>query len=178
MPAIPHSLAAVVLHNPGNHCYLNSIVYLLAYACCLHAPHGPPRGATALERAVHAVLTHPGEVTPSGEQLIAELPAWRSLLAHWHNLHQQQDAMELLHHLLERNPLPFAHCQWEARPIPGTAAARRLLIRGTAYVALPLPRSVHATLQDCVVQWHEQKIPHGLLGAPPYSLSILHAMQT
>ena len=167
VPAIPQSLATVVLHNPGNHCYLNSTVYLLAYACYLHAPHGPPRGATTLERAVHTVLAHPGEVTPPGEQLIAELPVWRSLLADWHNLHQQQDAMELLHHLLERNPLPFAHCQWEARPIPGTAAARRPLIRGTAYVAVPLPRSAHATLQDCVVQWHEQKIPHGLLGAPP-----------
>ena len=167
VPAIPQSLATVVLHNSGNHCYLNSTVYLLAYACCLHAPYGPPRGATPLERAVHTVLAHPGEVTSPREQLIAELPAWRSLLADWHNLHQQQDAMELLHHLLERNPLPFARCHWEARPIPGTAAARRPLIRGTAYVALPLPRSVHATLQDCIVQWHEQKIPHGLLSAPP-----------
>ena len=64
--------------------------------------------------------------------------------------------MELMHHLLERNPLPFAHCQWEARPVQGTAAARRPLIRGTAYVSVPLPRSAHATLQDCVVRWHEQ----------------------
>ena len=165
VPAIPRSLATVVLHNPGNHCYLNSTVYLLAYACCLYAPRGPPRGATTLERAIHSVFAHPGEDTPPGEQLIAELPAWRSLLADWQNLHQQQDAMELLHHLLERNPLPFAHCQWEARPIPGTAAARRPLIRGTAYVSVPLPRSAHATLQDCVMQWHEQKLPHGLLGA-------------
>ena len=167
VPAIPRSLATVVLHNPGNHCYLNSAVYLLAYACCLYAPHGPPRGATTLERAIHSVFAHPGEDTPPGEQLIAKLPAWRSLLADWQNLHQQQDAMELLHHLLERNPLPFAHCQWEARPIPGTAAARRPLIRGTAYVSVPLPRSAHATLQDCVMQWHEQKLPHGLLGTPP-----------
>ena len=74
--------------------------------------------------------------------------------------------MELMHHLLERNPLPFAHCQWEARPVQGTAAARRPLIRGAAYVSAPLPRSAHATLQDCVVRWHEQRIPHGLLGAP------------
>ena len=133
VPAVPRSLATVVLHNPGNHCYLNSTVYLLAYACCLHAPHGPPRGATTLEHAIHSILAHPGADTPPGEQLLAELPAWRSLLADWHSLHQQQDAMELLHHLLERNPLPFAHCQWEARPVPGTAAARRPLIRGTAY---------------------------------------------
>ena len=74
--------------------------------------------------------------------------------------------MELLHHLLERNPLPFANCQWEARPIPGTEAASRPLIRGSIYVSVPLPRRGHATLQDCVVQWHEQKIPHGLLGTP------------
>ena len=167
VPVIPRSLATVVLHNPGNHCYLNSTVYLLAYACCLHAPHGPPRGATKLECAIHSVLAHPGEDAPHGKQLIADLPAWRSLLADWQNLHQQQDSMELMHHLLERNPLPFAHCQWEARPVPGTAAARRPLIRGTAYVSVPLPRSAHATLQDCVVRWHEQKIPHGLLGAPP-----------
>ena len=167
VPVIPRSLATIVLHNPGNHCYLNSTVYLLAYACCLHAPHGPPRGATKLECAIHSVLAHPGEDTPHGKQLIADLPAWRSLLADWQNLHQQQDSMELMHHLLERNPLPFAHCQWEARPVQGTAAARRPLIRGTAYVSVSLPRSAHATLQDCVVRWHEQKIPHGLLGAPP-----------
>ena len=43
-PAMSDSLAAIVLHNPGNHCYLNSVVYLLAYACSLRAPHGPPQG--------------------------------------------------------------------------------------------------------------------------------------
>ena len=75
--------------------------------------------------------------------------------------------MELLHHLLERNPLPFATCRWEARPVPGTAAARRPLICGTAYVDIPLPRRAHATFQECIVQWHEQKIPHGLVVAPP-----------
>ena len=170
VPAIPRSLVTVTLHNPGNHCYLNSTVYLLAYACCMHAPHGPPRGATALEYAVHSVLANPGEDTPPGGRRIAELPAWRSLLVHWHGLHQQQDAMELLHHLLERNPLPFANCQWEARPIPGTEAASRPLIRGSIYVSVPLPRRGHATLQDCVVQWHEQKIPHGLLGTPSFLL--------
>ena len=154
------------LHNPGNHCYLNSTVYLLAYACCLHAPHGPPRGATELECAIHSVLAYPGADAPPGGRLIAELPTWRSLLANWHGLHRQQDAMELLHYLLERNPLPFANCRWEARPIPGTAAASRPLIRGSAYVSVPLPRRGHATIQDCVVQWHEQKIPHGLLGTP------------
>ena len=166
VPAIPRSLVTVTLHNPGNHCYLNSTVYLLAYACCMHAPHGPPRGATVLEHAIHSVLANPGEDTPLGERRIAELPAWRSLLEHWHGLHQQQDAMELLHHLLERNPLPFARCQWEARPVPGTEAASRPLIRGSFYVSMPLPRRGHATLQDCIVQWHEQKIPHGLLGTP------------
>ena len=166
VPTIPRSLVTVTLHNPGNHCYLNSTVYLLAYACCMHAPHGPPRGATVLERAIHSVLANPGEDTPPGERRIAELPAWRSLLEHWHGLHQQQDAMELLHHLLERNSLPFARCQWEARPVPGTEAASRPLIRGSFYVSMPLPRRGHATLQDCIVQWHEQKIPHGLLGTP------------
>ena len=167
VPVTLRSLATIVLHNPGNHCYLNSTVYLFAYACCLHAPHGPPRGATQLECAIHSILAPPGEDTPHGQQLIADLPAWRSLLADWQNLHQQQDSVELMHHLLERNPLPFAHCQWEARPVQGTAAARRSLIRGTAYVSVPLPRSAHATLQDCVVRWHEQKIPHGLVNAPP-----------
>ena len=44
VPVIPRSLATIVLHNPGNHCYLNSTVYLFAYACCLHAPHGRPQG--------------------------------------------------------------------------------------------------------------------------------------
>ena len=166
-PAVPHTLADVVLHNPGNHCYLNSTVYLLAYACCLHAPHGPLRGATKLECAVHSVIAHPGVRAQTREQLIANLPAWRSLLEEWQNLHLQQDCMELLHHLLERNPLPFANCQWEARPVRGTAAARRPLIRGTTYVNVPLPRRAHATLQECVVQWHEQKIPHGLTVAPP-----------
>ena len=140
VPAIPHSLAAVVLHNPGNHCYLNSIVYLLAYACRLHEPHGPLR----VERAVNSVIAHPGVSAQQGGQLIANLPAWRSLLEEWQNLHHQQDCMELLHHLLERNPLPFANCHWEARPVRGTAAVRRPLISGTAYVDVPLPRRAHA----------------------------------
>ncbi|CAE7941314.1 Pol, partial [Symbiodinium necroappetens] len=105
--------------------------------------------------------------TPREEQLIANMPAWRSLLEEWQHMHRQQDCMEFLHHLLERNPLPFATCRWEARPVPGTAAARRPLICGTAYVDVPLPRRAHATIQECVVQWHEQKIPHGLVVAPP-----------
>ena len=90
------------------------MVYLLAYACCLHAPHGPPRGATTLEHAVTSAISNPGVSAQQGERMIANMPVWRSLLGEWQNMHHQQDCMELLHHLLERNPLPFATCRWEA----------------------------------------------------------------
>ena len=88
-PAMSDSLAAVVLQNPGNHCYLDSVVYLLAYACSVHAPHGPPRGATALEHALSSTISGPGMSTPRGEQMIANMPAWRSLLGEWQHMHRQ-----------------------------------------------------------------------------------------
>ena len=169
-PALSRPLAVLVLHNPGNHCYLDSVVYMLAYACTLSAPTGPLRGATALEHALHSTVHEMGLGTSPSEHTLADTSVWRSLLREWPQVHHQQDCMELLHHLLERNPISFTTSRWEARPIPGTAAARRPLVCGTTYLDIPLPRRAHATIQECVLQWHEQKTPHGLVVAPPILL--------
>ena len=87
---------------------------------------------------------------------------------------RQQDCMELLRHLLTENCLPRLQCCWEARPLPGSVAARRPMIRGLISIDLQLPRRTHdTTLQECIICWHEQKIPHGLLCAPEFLLVTL-----
>ena len=75
---------------------------------------------------------------------------------------------------LHENCLPHLQCRWEARPLPGSVAARRPMIRGLISIDLQLPRRTHdTTLQECIICWHEQKIPHGLLCAPEFLLVTL-----
>ena len=89
-------------------------------------------------------------------------------------MHRQQDCMELIRHLLTENCLPHLQCRWEARPLPGSVAARRPMIRGLINIDFQLPkRTQDTTLQECIICWHEQKIPHGLLCAPEFLLVTL-----
>ena len=80
--------------------------------------------------------------------------------------------MELIRHLLTENCLP--HLQCRARLLPGSVAARRPMIRGLINIDFQLPkRTQDTTLQECIICWHEQKIPHGLLYAPAFLLVTL-----
>ena len=154
------TVASLTLHNPGNHCYL------LAYICAIRLPSGPLVGANALEQALSSLWHERPQPDSSAGLVLSTLPEWRSLLREWQHLHRQQDCMGLILHLLERNPIAFPDCRWEARPLPGSVEARRPLIHGTTWIDLPLPRRDHATLQECIVGWHEQNLPHGLVGTP------------
>ena len=80
----------------------------------------------------------------------------------------------IIRHLLTENCLPHLQCRWEARPLPGSVAARRPMIRGLINIDLQLPRRTQdTTLQECIICCHEQQIPHGLLCAPEFLLVTL-----
>ena len=163
---IPASLASLVLQNPDNLCYLNAAVFLLAYVSALRQPTGLLQGATPLEHSLSSLLRSTPAVGSRDSLTLPAVPAWSSLLHSWSPLHQQQDCMELIRHLLAENCLPHLPCRWEARPVPGSVAARRPMIQGLINVDLQLPkRTQDTTLQECIICWHEQKIPHGLLCA-------------
>ena len=142
---IPDSLASLVLHNPDNLCYLNAAVFLLAYISALRQPAGPLQGATPLEHSLSSLLRNTPEVESHDGLMLPTIPAWGSLLRSWSSLHRQQDGMELLRHLLTENCLPHLQCRWEARPLPGSVAARRPMIRGLISIDLQLPRRTHDT---------------------------------
>ena len=160
-----------MLHNPDNLCYLNAAVFFLAYVSAHRMTIGPSQGATLLECSLNSLLYEAHTVSSGGGLMLPDIPEWATLLQSWSSLHQQQDCMELIRHLLEENCLPYLQCRWEARPKPGSVAARRPLTQGLPSVDLPLPKRAQATtLQDCILHWHEQKIPHGLLCAPEFLL--------
>ena len=164
---IPASLASLVLHNPDNLCYLNAAVFLLAYVSAHWQPYGPLQGATPLEHSLCSLLRSTPTVGSRDGLTLTAIPEWSSLLQSWSSLHQQQDCMELLRHFLEENCLSHLQCRWEARPIPGSVAARRPMIQGLINVDLPLPkRTQDTTLQECIICWHEQKISRMVSSVP------------
>ncbi|CAE7559090.1 TRPT1 [Symbiodinium sp. CCMP2592] len=157
--------------------YANSALLLLSLRLKPARPERSPLikeiQEASLERSLQDLLSAP--VPTPGERItIPDLPGWHSSLRGWTNLHRQQDCLELIHHLFDQHCPAHMRCQWEARPIPGTVAARRPLISGLFNIDLPLPKKTSsATIQECIISWHEQKIPHGLLHAPPYLLTSL-----
>ncbi|CAE7304374.1 Pol [Symbiodinium sp. CCMP2592] len=157
--------------------YANSALLLLSLRLKPARPERSPLikeiQEASLERSLQDLLSDP--VPIPGERLtIPDLPGWHSLLSGWTNMHRQQDCLELIHHLFDQHCPAHMRCQWEARPIPGTVAARRPLISGLFSIDLPLPKKTSsATIQECIISWHEQRIPHGLLQPPPYLLASL-----
>ena len=151
-------------------CCVSACLHQCSSAACWPLTGSHTTGALSLS----SLLRNTPEVESHDGLMLPTIPAWGSLLRSWSSLHRQQDCMELLRHLLTENCLPHLQCRWEARPLPGSVAARRPISRGLISIDLQLPRRTHdTTLQECIICWHEQKIPHGLLCAPEFLLVTL-----
>ena len=118
---------------------------LLCFCLLTSVLFGGLQGATPLEHSLSSLLRNTPEVESHDGLMLPTIPAWGSLLRSWSSLHRQQDCMELLRHLLTENCLPHLQCRWEARPLPGSVAARRPMIRGLISIDLQLPRRTHDT---------------------------------
>ena len=83
------SLPSLTLRNPGNHCYLNSLVQAL-YWIYFAVPSDRNSVFGDLHPLLRPLLSAKGRV-----QLLRR-SAWRSLLQGWANVNQQQDTAELI----------------------------------------------------------------------------------
>ena len=103
------SLPNLTLQNPGNHCYLNSIVQALFWIY-FAVPSDRNSVFGDLRPLLRPLLSAKGRV-----QLLRR-SAWRSLLQGWANVNQQQDTAELLEYLRHRIHIPGRY----AGPCPST----------------------------------------------------------
>ena len=151
--ACPHPADFPSLHNPGNHCYMNALVYSL----CALEQH---LGRRLLPPTFHVV---PGR----------SLSAYRALgfcLLGWGQPHSQQDAAEFADFVLPKL-VPDNHCaSWQARRLEeGTL---RLLDRATLNQCLSLSQLDvrHPDIQQLLFRWHHQSALHALSSRAPWLL--------
>ena len=138
------------LINPHNVCYLNSSVIAIAWAGLItdkSAAYG------ALNAALSAVNSARGAYAP-------RLISWMPVLQNWENLHQQQDAGELLTFLLRRANPPACAGLWMARRLEQDRA--QVQDSGTLTAPLPMPLQGE-TLQACIDAWERQSSIHAIV---------------
>ena len=142
------------LHNPGNHCYANSLVVATAW---LHAQAGecmdPP--SPLMRSALHKVFT-------GGDSTITlwHIPEWPQFFSHW-NTQVQQDVAEFLHRMRDGLMPPRSLTQWECRV--KTSAGQPAEVRDAGHF-FPLPltapiagsRGQQCTLQSLINHWTRQ----------------------
>ena len=158
-------LPSLTLHNPGNHCYLNSIVQAL-YWIYFAVPSDRNSVFGDLRPLLRPLLSAKGRV-----QLLRR-SAWRGLLQGWANVNQQQDTAELLEYLRHSIHIPGLIGKWEARTMRGMQVHVHQHMTGAPLISIPGGRGLG--LQRELELWaYEQDSGHvQALADPPVILSI------
>ena len=157
------SLPNLTLHNPGNHCYLNSLVQALYW---IYFAVPSDRNSVFGDPLLRPLLSAKGRV-----QLLRR-SAWRNLLQGWANVNQQQDTAELLEYLRHSIHIPGLRGKWEARTMRGMQVHVHQHMTGAPLIAIPGGRGLG--LQRELEMWaYEQDSGHiQALADPPVILSI------
>ena len=148
----------LVLHNPHQLCYANSVVNMYLWLGAVQMQHG---GSVMTFGRLETQCLH---LLRKERTCLLEYDSWRSLLTAWRsNLQQQQDAAEFLHFLLEHaKPAAYAG-EWQGR-----YTVRSLTFvsdRGHCFqpIALEINRD---GLQASIYAWHQQHYTYALRQAP------------
>ena len=124
------SLPSLTLHNPGNHCYLNSIVQAL---CWIY--FAVPSDRNSVFGDLHPLLRP--LLSAKGRVQLLRRSAWRGLLQGWANVNQQQDTAELLEYLRHSIHIPGLIGKWEARTMRGTQVHVHQHMTGAPLISIP-----------------------------------------
>ena len=159
------SLPSLTLHNPGNHCYLNSIVQAL---CWIY--FAVPSDRNSVFGDLHPLLRP--LLSAKGRVQLLRRSAWRGLLQGWANVNQQQDTAELLEYLRHSIRIPGLIGKWEARTMRGMQVHVHQHMTGAPLISIPGGRGLG--LQRELELWaYEQDSGHiQALADPPVILSI------
>ena len=155
--------ANLVLSNPHNVCYINSVVTGLHWV----SQHCQPREVFGSYTVAFQALATGTRRSPC---YVPGLLPWLPLLRGWQRSATQHDACEFMTHLLSRiSPSCFAG-QWQSRLNDGDLVE----IRGSGNFLTPLPMDLpcneHASLQQIVNHWHLQDTTTALLHPPKFML--------
>ena len=147
-----YSPPSLILHYPGNHCYLNSLVQAL---CWIYY-------AVALDRNSVFGDFHPllrPLLSARGRIQLYRRSAWKSILQGWANVRQQQDPAELLEYLRNRVHVPGLRGRWKARTMRGEQVHAHQRMTGAPLIAVPCGRGLG--LQWALQLWaYEQDSGH------------------
>ena len=114
-----YSPPSLILKNSRNHCYLNALVQAL---CWIY--FAMPSDRNSVFGGLHPLLRP--FLSAKGRVQLFRRSAWRSILQGWANVHQQQDAAELLEYLRHRVQIPGLRGRWEARAPCGASRSMRI----------------------------------------------------
>ena len=148
----------LVLHNPHQLCYANSVVHVYLWLGAVHMQH--EGSAVTFGKLESQCL----QLLRTERTCLLDHGSWRSLLTAWRsNLQQQQDAAEFLHFLLEHAKPAAYEGEWQGR-----YTVRNLTFfsdRGHCYQ--PIALEIHQDgLQASIQAWHQQHYTHALRQAP------------
>ena len=141
------------LHNPGNHCYMNALIYSLL----------------ALEQHTDCTLLPPTFSAAPGRSLSAYRALGFCLLG-WGRPHSQHDIVEFADFLLPKL-LPDHRCVcWHARRLEDGAV--RVLDSAALNRCLSLSQLEvrHSDIQQLLFRWHHQSALHALAEQAPWVL--------
>ena len=148
----------LVLHNPHQLCYANSVVNMYLWLGAVQMQHG---GSVMTFGRLETQCLH---LLRKERTCLLEYDSWRSLLTAWRsNLQQQQDAAEFLHFLLEHaKPAAYAG-EWQGR-----YAFRNLtFVSDRGHCFQPIALEIHRDgLQASIYAWHQQHYTYALRQAP------------
>ena len=149
----PHTHLFPSLHNPGNHCYMNALIYSLL----------------ALEQHTDCTLLPPTFSAAPGRSLSAYRALGFCLLG-WGRPHSQHDIVEFADFLLPKL-LPDHRCVcWHARRLEDGAV--RVLDSAALNRCLSLSQLEvrHSDIQQLLFRWHHQSALHALAEQAPWVL--------
>ena len=155
----------IKLVNRTNVCYLNSAALSIHWAGLLSG-----QSRESCFGRLQAPMRALSQYSSSAPFDIASSFLWRAALSGWGRLHSQQDAAEMLQHLLAFARPPAYHGAWQARI--GTEAAPEIQESGllTDLLSVPIAGS---TLQGTIDSWGTGDCVRALVGRPP-ALLVLH----
>ena len=142
---------SLVLSNPQNLCYANSVIHMLHQARALA---GPISGLGALNGALMQAARTDQSVN------IARGSAWSFMWARWQRPTRQHAAAEFLQHLCQRTDCTALHGGWEARRQHGRVYEIIDEQFTCPHIRLSLQRPFQ--IQDAIQQWHNQETVHAL----------------
>ena len=149
------STRALILHNPYNLCYANSVLHMLYYA---RSHDGQVSGLGAISGA----LTQAARSSRATN--IARGTEWAYLWRGWRQPTHQHDAAEFLQHLCQQTDCSALGGGWEARQ-HGDESYNIMDEQFTCpHLRLQLERPFQ--IQDAIMKWHQQDSVHAFTRPP------------